>query len=337
MKITKTDIFKKEFDLSSDKIIVTTFSEKSLLELTMQDNTFYQQYILLIENDYMLYMHTKGSSYFIKRNKIYTIWQRTDLIQYNELFYTLEKPKEKNECAPVRLLIIFSSLPDQTNYYSPNIALRCFSKDYPNLSNQVIKNTIIMRIMDLNLSNGSYYLNTLNYPLFEQDVQEAIKNVSEENKIAHDDIVLYGACKGGTGALYHSYLGNYKAVSVSPTISSYEGQNEMLNSTIFNKLKSDSILNKLKYEKRNSSDNQIIIDSPVNYTDYEKYNELLSGQAKVINIFDSHIKYQSDVSKNSIVEQSFWINQLLLSSENLKRENERLITLLKEIKINDKI
>ncbi len=335
MKIAKTDIFKKKFDFTADKIVVTTFSEKNLLELATQDKIFHKQYVQLIENDYMLYMHTKSSSYFIKRSKIYTIWQRKDLIQYNDLFYTIEKPVKENVCAPTRLVVVFSSLPVSANYYSPNIATRCFATDFAELSKQTIKNTIIMRIMDLNLSHGSYYLNTVNYPTFEQDIQEAIQLIIGEHQINAEDVVLYGSCKGGTGALYHSYLGNYKTVSVCPTIHLVGGSAESLDSSLFEKLKSDSILTSLKKQKNKADKEKIIIGSPIDFSDYEKYHDVLSKNTKIINIFDPLIKQQSDISENSSIEQITFINQLLLESENLKKEHEKLVELSTEIKKQD--
>ena len=50
--------------------------------------------------------------------------------------------------------------------------------------------------MDLNLSHGSHYINTDNYPNFENDVQESIINVMSQYNIHKDDVVLYGGSKG---------------------------------------------------------------------------------------------------------------------------------------------
>lgn len=339
LKVTKTDIYKKNFDYSSDKIVVNTFSEKNLMELAVQDKNFKKQHTKLIENDYMLYMHKEGCSYFIKRNKVGTIWQRKDLTQYKDIFYTLEKPAKEmeNECAPTRLIILFSSLPDEANYYSPNIATRCFVGQSSSVAKHVLKNTIVMKIMDLNLSHGSYYLNTANNPTFEQDIQQAIDLVSKEHQINAEDIVLYGTCKGGTAALYHGYLGNYKVLSVSPTIKFEDDELSMLNTHLFEKLKTDSIINSLMKVTKKSDKEKFIIESPINFTDYEEYKGLSNEMTKLVSVFDSKISEKSEINKNSMVEQTVYINQLLLSSKNLKKINEKLIQLSKEISKNEKV
>lgn len=333
LKITTTDIYKKKFDFTSDKIVVNTFSEKNLIELADQDKVFKKQFTQLIENDYMLYMHTKGCSYFIKRNKVYTIWQRKDLIQYKDLFYTLEKPIKENEnnCAPKRLIVLFSSVPDLAHYYSPNIAFRCFTPNTSIISKHLLKNTLVMKIMDLNLSHGSYYLNTVNNPDFEQCVQKAIDIVCEENQIDSEDVILYGSFKGGTAALYHGYLGNYKAVSVSPTITFTPEKFNMLDVHFFEKLKIDSIINLLMKVREQSSTEKIIIGTPLDVNNYETFKKLTNETTKLVPIFDSNNNKESDIEKNSIVEQCVFINQLLLSSKNLQEENEKLIQLSKEI------
>lgn len=336
LRVLKIDIYKKKIDFSADKIVVNTFSDKNLMELAPLDTSCKKQHEQLIENDYMLYMHKECCSYFIKRKKIYTIWKRKDLIQFKDSFYTLEKPSSENlnECAPKRLIVLFSSLPNSDRYYSANIADRCFAANFALSFKSMLKNTIIMKIMDLNLTHGSSYLDTTNYPTFEDDVQQMIMNVAEENEIASDDIVLYGSYKGGTAALYHGYKGNYKVVSVSPTLT-VDDDSRLADRYFFEKLKKGSIINNIIKIKEHSNKEKIIIGSPIDAIGYQEYKKLENEQTTVVPIFDSAIRNKFEINKNSTVEQETCINQLFLSSINLKRVNEKLMQLTKEINGND--
>ena len=137
---------------------------------------------------------------------------------YDEIHYTLEPPKESYPWLSNKLLIRF---PDLAKIDTTIAKLRMYgdaSSQFLGLSSAVAKNTYILRIADINLIGGSYYFNTDNFPNYEQKLQNLIKKISADLGVMHENIVLYGGSRGGTGALYHGLLGGYKSLAIDPIV-----------------------------------------------------------------------------------------------------------------------
>ncbi|WP_405076349.1 hypothetical protein ACI3EJ_02240 [Ligilactobacillus acidipiscis] len=107
LKRTIVNLNKPSFNWDSDKIVVKTSTEENLLQLSRSNQDAYDVYIELLNHDYVLYMHQDQRSYFIKREEVWTIWQRKDLIQQGQTFYTLADPLKNNKLAKKRLVVIF--------------------------------------------------------------------------------------------------------------------------------------------------------------------------------------------------------------------------------------
>lgn len=320
-------------DYNYEKIVVDLKDKRNILELSKNNYKVYEIYKELISHDFMFYFHSGNKSYFIKRKLIKNIWKRNDLVQYGDLFYTIEKPLENrtNSWSPLRLIVMFSSMTDD-EYYSPNIGLRCFTKNFPSIQKSIVKNTMIMRIMDLNLSHGSHYINTDNYPNFENDVQESIINVMSQYNIHKDDVVLYGGSKGGTGALYHSLLGDYNSISIDPIISLLEYNEMMKDSHYLKGLRKESILEDLKELSRKDLDyGKIIIGSPAIPFNYRLFSQLKNDNIKIQDIFDESIKSHPDISLSCISEQVTYLNNYFLNSNNYKKQMKKIKNIYGEI------
>lgn len=309
----KTTIDSLVFDFEKDKIVLDLKNDENIVQLSRKDEKIYEVYIELLKNDYMFYMHKNKESYFIKRNKLYTIWKRKDLKQYNDVFYKVEEIPENriNALAPKRLVVVFSSMPPAEDYLSDNIAKRCFTQNYPSIQKHLIKNTIIARIMDTNLSNGSMYLNTPNYPNYEKDIQELLKKVQNDYEISKENTVLYGVSKGGTGALYHGFLGNYKSVVVDPILSLQEhnDKNDLMFLKNFRKVSVESDIQSLN----NNQTDKIILGNPLINHNYDIFKKFEKEKVKIIDILDNNIEKHPDISKNSVTEQIYFINKMLLN------------------------
>ncbi|MBD5823730.1 XcbB/CpsF family capsular polysaccharide biosynthesis protein [Lactococcus petauri] len=320
-------------DYNYEKIVVDLKDKRNILELSKNNYKVYEIYKELISHDFMFYFHSGNKSYFIKRKLIKNIWKRNDLVQYGDLFYTIEKPLENrtNSWSPLRLIVMFSSM-TADEYYSPNIGLRCFTKNFPSIQKSIVKNTMIMRIMDLNLSHGSHYINTDNYPNFENDVQESIINVMSQYNIHKDDVVLYGGSKGGTGALYHSLLGDYNSISIDPIISLLEYNEMMKDSHYLKGLRKESILEDLKELSRKDLDyGKIIIGSPAIPFNYRLFSQLKNDNIKIQDIFDESIKSHPDISLSCISEQVTYLNNYFLNSNNYKKQMKKIKNIYGEI------
>lgn len=320
-------------DYNYEKIVVDLKDKRNILELSKNNYKVYEIYKELISHDFMFYFHSGNKSYFIKRKLIKNIWKRNDLVQYGDLFYTIEKPLENrtNSWSPLRLIVMFSSM-TADEYYSPNIGLRCFTKNFPSIQKSIVKNTMIMRIMDLNLSHGSHYINTDNYPNFENDVQESIINVMSQYNIHKDDVVLYGGSKGGTGALYHSLLGDYNSISIDPIISLLEYNEMMKDSHYLKGLRKESILEDLKELSCKDLDyGKIIIGSPAIPFNYRLFSQLKNNNIKIQDIFDESIKSHPDISSSCISEQVTYLNNYFLNSNNYKKQMKKIKNIYGEI------
>lgn len=334
VKILNISLEEKILDYDYDKIVIDIKNQENILKVSKTNIRIYSLYKALLSNDFMFYFHKGTKSYFIKRKLIQKIWQRKDLKQFKDLFYTLEKPTEKkqNKLSPLRMIVVFSSMGLQETYYNPNIGVRCFIKNFPTIQNSIVKNTMVMRIMDLNLSHGSHYINTDNYPDFEDQVQGVIQQVIENYDIKKDDVVLYGSSKGGTGALYHSLLGDYNCLCVDPIISLAEYNEIEGDSHYLKGLRKESILEdilvldnkKFQYSKK-------IIGSPIVPFNYKLFSQLKNTKIKILDIFDENINVHSDISPNCISEQIMIINNFYIESENYKKRVNRIRDILGEI------
>lgn len=307
------DLKKADFDWTADKIVVQTGTDENLLKLSRKDKEAYRIYVSLLDHDFILYMHKRKQSFFIKRTKVATIWQRKDLLQRGDTFYAVSDPVKVNKSAQNRLVVIFSSMPPAEDYYSDNVASRMFVKNYPSMPKHLIKNVHILRIMDLNRSSGSYYLNAGSYSTFEEDVQNIITKTCENYQISKEDVVLYGASKGGTGALYHSILGNYHAVVVDPifSITQYNNNNDIhyLKNVLPEKLLS-------KFQQAlldNSTDRKkVILGTSGVPENYSEYSQIEDPSFKIVNMKDSAMVDHVRISPNCNAEQITFINAFLM-------------------------
>lgn len=313
LKRIVVNLSKPEFDWTADKIVVKTASNKNLLQLARNDAESHQVYVNLLDHDFVLYMHKNEQSFFIKRELVSTIWQRKDLIQKGMTFYKVEDPIKTNKLAPNRMVVIFSSMPPAKDYYSDNVASRMFVRNYPSMQKHLLKNTYILRIMDLNRSSGSYYLNAGHCQTLENDVQSIIADVCHEYTIPNENVVLYGASKGGTGALYHSILGDYHAVVVDPifSITNYNQDNDIhyLKNVLPEKLlpKFEDALEEFKPNRK-----KVILGTSKVLVNYSWYSKIQNKAVEVVNLQDEAMVDHVRVSPNCTPEQITYINAFLM-------------------------
>lgn len=317
--ISHTNIIDFNPDYSKDKVIVKTFQKDNLLVLAQKFQNTYRMYKDLLKNDYILYFHDKEQSFFCKRTLYEHLWQRKDLIKEGSLFYTLEHPtaNKVTTLQKKKLLVIFSCMPPTEQHYTQSAAVRCFPSFFPLISKNLVKDIIIMRIMDLNLSHGSYYISTSNYPEMEKDVQNAIKKVALSNCVNSEDIVLYGVSKGGLGALYHGSLNDYKVLSVDPVISS-EKYNEKDDYHFLVDARKIDLTNDINDSLGKCFKPKYIICNENVEFNYKKIKELDSSKVRVLSIKDDTVNYHHEVSKNTVPEQLTILNGFF--SENLSIE-----------------
>jgi hypothetical protein len=309
------DIFKITDTLPTEnlkRIRIYTGTDENLLAFSKKDKLAYYVYKELTRRDYILYFHEHGISKFYQRKYFKEIWQRKDLVQYNDLFYTLESPNafKTNDFSEKKLLVIFSCCPPTVEHYSHLFYKRVFFKYFEDIARSLVKNVYIMRIMDINGSHGSHYINTYHYPTMEFDIQGAIKQEIEKLNIHHKNVVLYGASKGGTGALLHSTALDLKSLAVDPILNLGE-----YNRTDYHFLKDLRVVDVTQQINSQLSKcaefKKYIICSPrckFNYKYIMQINHLL---VKKIEILDNNVDHHAILSKNCVPEQLMILNYLL--------------------------
>jgi len=164
----------------------------------------------LSAHDYILHGNMGTFYRFVKRTELDTNYPK-----YKDVHYRVIPPKEDKKYWSNRLLVRMLSF---TAHNKTSMLGRNFQRDFKTLKDSVVKNTYILEIGDINLINGSYYTNTKNFPDYEEQVQELIRFIAEKYNVKKGEIVLYGASRGGTGALIHAALGNYKFIVADPVI-----------------------------------------------------------------------------------------------------------------------
>lgn len=312
--IWETNIGNFEIDNSKDKIFVNTFSDKNLLELTLENDEVYMMYKSLLFNDYILYYHNEQKSKFCKRKLFQHLWTRDDLNYDDGIFYSIEEPKDnKISNSQEKMLVIFDCMPVQEDYYSDILSRRIYHKYFENISKSLVKDVTIMRIIDLNLSHGSHYVKTINYPSMEDDIQRVIKKEMEERNISKSDVVLYGASKGGTGAILHASIGDYKCLATDPILDlhEYNYKQKVRDLHFLEDFRKENIVDEVNQYLQKGSFKKVIIGSENVPFNYERINQLNAETLVKLNFKYEQITKHAEISRNTVAEQLAILNGLL--------------------------
>ncbi|MCT1193351.1 hypothetical protein EFL90_01335 [Lactococcus lactis] len=164
----------------------------------------------LIFEDKTIDGYYASRAYAVKRKDL-----EIGLKQYKGVFYDLEVPQNQPDFFTKKLLVWFPGL---LSYNHGNARENFFPNPFEGITDSIAKNTVVLRIADSNLINGSYYLNTPNFGDYEQNIQELIEKTAKEEGILRENILCAGSSRGGMGALYHGLLGNYALVSMDPVV-----------------------------------------------------------------------------------------------------------------------
>lgn len=273
----------------------------------------------LVSQDYTLVDYVDGENIFVKRSELPTTLPKTiaglELCVDNGVFYTLEKQIKNDANATKRLIVIFSSMPGSNEYFSDKFEERTFVKHFPTIQKLLVPNTNVLRIIDSNLMYGSHYINTNNFPNYEDNIQNIISNVRKNLNVSSDNVVLYGTSKGATGALVHSLIGSYKSVTVDPILDATEYNFNMNNIHYIKNNREQSLIdriNKLLNTQNKIMDN-IVIRSPQVKFNYDITKKIHDGYIKFYDQKNSNIKKHAEIGKNSVSEILMFLNAQLLN------------------------
>lgn len=305
-----------ELDILNTKVVeVNTNSERNLIQIARKDERAYNVYKELLKNDYILYYHTEGVSKLYKREHVNELWKRDDLQKEGDVYYTVDEPidrKLNTMSDEKKLIVIFPCMPEGSVYDHYLMTNRMFTKFFNGIERSLVKNVYTMRIMDLNLSHGSHFVNSVNNNTMETDISNAILSVIDELGITKDDVVLYGASKGGTGSLYYGAKLDLKCLAVDPIISLgyYNIKDEHFLKGLRKEVLTDDINASLASK---SSREKYIIGSENVKFNYSFIKQINGDNLTIINKKDNHITEHAEVSRNTIPEQLMLLNKMLLN------------------------
>lgn len=291
--------------------------DKNIIALARKNKALKKGLVEITNHGFYLYKHDKSVSSLVKQEEIKNIWGRVkngELKLFKSLIYSLEEPILKN-INQKRLIVIFSSINE--NIYSPNLSARFFLKNFESIQKYIPKNTYVLRIADIGGVVGSFYLNTVFSSVIENQVQELIRFICASQGIqAERDVVLYGASKGGTAALYHAVVGGYKAVSIDPIVSDeyylYRWNDTHFTDGVFPVTKQEKFSHLLSVEK---DLNNIFIICSERSPQYKYINSIVhdSKTGKFVNFVNSvhpEIKDHPDVAPMTMNIATTLINGL---------------------------
>ncbi|EOT41047.1 XcbB/CpsF family capsular polysaccharide biosynthesis protein [Enterococcus dispar] len=306
-KRTKIYGINDKIDFSQEKIGIELDEYYNLLKSATLNQQSANVLRKLNENGYVLYWYKKKISYFVKKDKVNTIWQRNDLLQLGDFLFTINEPEDFSKSADNNLIVVFSSYPSKrTDILSSKITRRIFPDFFSNIDNYIIGNSVVLRIMDSNGLYGSAYMNTETNTEIETNVQNIISEVKEQYGIGSNKTILTGSHKGAIAALYHSYLGNYVSVVCDPQ-AEFETltEDDELDVLV-------SYMPKIDIEKKFSSfekqDKRFVIYTKDNImTIKEEMNKLATTIIFPYNFFDEN----GNMGRNVKLEISIFLNKLI--------------------------
>ncbi|MBD9469817.1 XcbB/CpsF family capsular polysaccharide biosynthesis protein [Pseudoxanthomonas sp. PXM01] len=190
---------------------------RNLLDLAMKDKSVRSVVVELANHAFVAYMLKEGVTSFVHHSFIGKLWQRVKdgpcEVDRHDLVYSVDEPLAG--LATTRLVVVFSSMAGKIRTSS---LMRHFEQNFATIQKYLPAGTAVLRIADFGGVVGGYYMNTLGLPETENHVQGLIADVAGRFRVDSRDVVLYGASKGGSAALYHGLLGNYPVVAADPIL-----------------------------------------------------------------------------------------------------------------------
>lgn len=191
--------------------------ETNLVKLARTNSEVRELIATLANNGFYTYMSKDNATRFVSEKSLDRLWMNLvskDFTRHpNGVVYSFTKAA--GTAVPKRLLVVFSSISGSIN--TPSL-MRYFEQNFKSIQKYIPSDTAILRIADLGGVVGAFYLNTTHLPNNVDNIQQVIHDVRKEHGIAHESVVLYGASKGGTGALFHAITGHYRCVAVDPIV-----------------------------------------------------------------------------------------------------------------------
>lgn len=301
---------------------------ESLLEIARRVEDAKEVLVRLAMAGFYVYRKTEGSTRLVRDHTIGKLWHRVKEGDYSVnaegLIYSYTPPSSPTP-AP-KLLVIFSSM--STSIYNTSM-MRYFEQNFRSAQKYIPHDTGVLRIADIGGVVGAFYLNTYRNPNNVRRIQRLLSDVMIQHSIPTTNVVLYGASKGGTAAIFHGMTGGYKFISVDPIVSDEYYVNRFRDSHftqggIFERTKDEVfgelVSNKLRYTSfgaRNKAEGSVIFSerSPQYSAITSTLVEHLAHRYAFFNSINPEINDHPDVSPKTLNIATMLMNQFFLNEE----------------------
>lgn len=188
----------------------------NLIQLSMKHRQLKEIVHSLAIHGFHAFAATGTMTKFVSQHEIGNLWHKVRAGEYTQspdgVVHTLEYDRDHRVEA---LLVVFSSMADT---YNKSSLMRFFEQNFKSVNKHVPERVAVLRIADIGGVVGGFYMSTTFDPEAGSKVQNLIASTMRKLDIAPERTVLYGASKGGTGALYHALRGKLHCVAVDPVV-----------------------------------------------------------------------------------------------------------------------
>lgn len=288
-----------------------------LMKLALTDERTKRLLLKLTNLGYSLYYHADHESRFIRHDRLSRHWPAVKSgainVSPDDIFHTIEEPPNGRI---ERLVVVFSpisSRPRLVRYFRPS-----FSK----LQKFIAPNTAVLRVADVGGVKGAFYLDTTALPENSLNIHRLIQNIVDRLAVPRNNVVIYGASKGGTGAIYHALAGGWRYVAVDPILSdewyeTYKNDYHFTTGNVFPRSKQEvfsDLFTEVARDRKACDEGSVLITSSRS-PQFAYTSEAIKPLRERMTIFNSQnvgIKKHPDVAPKTIYAQVMAINSLLL-------------------------
>ncbi|WP_165314563.1 accessory Sec system protein Asp2 [Weissella sagaensis] len=241
---------------------------------------------------------------------------RSNLKCLNGIWYTEEINDRRlsGDGKPKRILFYFTPMA-APKWAIDNYSEQALPDRFKSLSRSLVKDTVLVRIADVNLTRGSYFMSSVNYPEYEKNIVEFINSKVKEYNVPKNNVVFYGFSRGGLGAIYYGKLLDYQVVSVDPVVNAEYFLNEKNDPHFLNGIRKISYIDDI-----NNMDDSKQIYSKILLSNSGTFNKIFESSVlplntgktiKKIDLKDTSLKWHGQIANQTVPESLALINQLL--------------------------
>lgn len=287
------------------------------MKIALSDDRAKLLLLKLTNLGYSLYFHADGESRFIRHDRLRHHWPAVKSgaisVSPEGIFFTVDEPPSGRVES---LVVVFSPVSSRARL------IRYFQPSFATLQKYLAPHTAVLRVGDVGGVKGAFYLDTTALPENSLNIHRLIDEMVARFGVHRSNVVIYGASKGGTGAVYHGLAGGWRYVAVDPILSdewyeTYKNDYHFTAGGTFPRSKQEVFFELFAELSRdcNAPDLDSVLITSSRSPQFAYISEAIEPLRRRISIFDSNnigIKKHPDVAPKTIYAQVMAINSLLL-------------------------